>query len=181
MPSTHSPTSPLSSPSRHSPPRSRPSSQSIPILEGLGSLSEVWSMPEQWVIFKQYLTTLSEGEDSEGNPLSMVRYATFLELYARLDMEYNSGAYRDRLVEMIDEIAEHEEQFLGRERCLRCLDSGMRREVLENIKMVKAGGEAGPTVFIVIYPRVVEKLEEMLGNYQNMVMEEDQKKKKENR
>ena len=136
-------------------------------------------MPEQWAQFKDYLATLNEGEDSEGNPLSMVRYATFLELYARLDLEYNSGAHTDRLLQMVDEIAEHDEQFLGRERCLRCVDSGMRREVLNNIKMTKAGSEkAGPTVFILIYPRVVEKLEEMLGNYQNMLIEEDQKKKK---
>ena len=125
------------------------------------------------------MASLNEGEDSEGNPLSMVRYATFLDLYARLDLEYNSGAHRDRLVQLVDEIAEHEEQFLGRERCLRCIDSGMRREVLNNIKMAKASSEkAGPTVFILIYPRVVEKLEEILGNYQNMLMEEDQKKKK---
>ena len=68
------------------------------MLEGLGSLSEVWSMPEQWMTFKQYLATLNEGEDSEGKPLSMVRYATFLEMYARLDMEYNSGAHTKELV-----------------------------------------------------------------------------------
>ena len=55
----------------------------------------------------------------------------------------------------------------------------IRREVLNNIKMAKASSEkAGPTVFILIYPRVVEKLEEILGNYQNMLMEEDQKKNK---
>ena len=47
--------------------------------------------------FKQYLATLNEGEDSEGIPLSMVRYATFLELYARLDMEYTSGAHGEML------------------------------------------------------------------------------------
>ena len=136
-------------------------------------------MPKQWGKFKQYFCTLNEGEDSEGNSLLMVRYATFLEMYARLD---NSGTNRDRLVQLVDQIAEHDEQFLGRERCLRCIDSGMRREVLNNIKMAKAGSEkAGPTVFILIYPRVVEKLEEMLGNYQNMLMEEEKKKKKEKR
>ena len=136
-------------------------------------------MPEQWGKFKEYLATINEGEDSEGNPLSMMRYATFLDLYARLDMEYNSSTHSDRLVQLVDQIAEHDEQFLGRERCLRCIDSGMRREVLNNIKMAKACSEnAGPTVFILIYPRVVEKLEEMLGNYQNMLMDEDQKRKK---
>ena len=136
-------------------------------------------MPEQWEKFKQYLAIINEGEDSEGNSLSMVRYATFLEMYARLYMEYNSGTHSDRLVQLVDEIAEYEEQFLGRERCLKCIDSGTRREVLNNIKMAKACSEnAGPTVFILLYPRVVEKLEEMLGNYQNMLMDEDQKRKK---
>ena len=126
-------------------------------------------MPEQWGKFKGYLKTLIEGKDSEGNTLSMVRYA-------RLDMEYNSGTHSDRLLQMVDEIAEHDEEFLGRERCLKCIDSGMRREVLNNIKMAKACTlNAGPTVFILLYPRVVEKLEEMLGNYQNMLMDEDQK------
>lgn len=139
-------------------------------------------MPEQWGKFKEYLATIKEGQDSEGNTLSMVRYATFLDLYSKLDLEYNGGAHSDRLLQMVDEIADHDEQFLGRERCLRCIDSGMRREVLNNIKMAKASSEkAGPTVFILIYPRVVEKLEDMLGNYQNVLLEKDQKKKKEKR
>eukprot|EP00092_Neocalanus_flemingeri_P048195 GFUD01054922.1.p1 GENE.GFUD01054922.1~~GFUD01054922.1.p1 ORF type:complete len:228 (+),score=105.18 GFUD01054922.1:172-855(+) len=161
----------LPSPSPHSPPASRPSTTSLPSLDGLTSLSEVWSMPQQWDKFKQYLATISEGEDSEGQPLIMVRYATFLEMYARLDMEYRRGVSREMLVQLVTDMMEHEEQFLGRERCLKCIDTGMRREVLETVKNVKTGNEeAGPRVFIVIYPRVVDRLEEMLGNYQNMVM-----------
>merc|ERR1711874_21381 len=165
-------------PSRHSPPAS-PSSQHIPLLEGLGSLEEVWSMGKQWDRFKQYLATTSEGEDSEGKPLSMERYAIFLELYALLDKEYREGGDKARLVEMVNEIAEHEEEFMGRERCLRCVDSGARREVLANIKSVKAGkAEAGPSVFILIYPKIVDKLGELLGNYQNMLLEQQQGKVK---
>ena len=49
-------------------------------------------MPKQWGKFKEYLATINEGEDSEGNPLSMVRYATFLDLYARLDKTWSTIA-----------------------------------------------------------------------------------------
>lgn len=133
-------------------------------------------MPHQWDKFKEYLATISEGEDSAGKPLTMKRYATFLEMYARLDMEYRQGDVRENLVQLVEQIAENEEQFLGRERCLKCIDMGVRREVLKNIKSVKMGSEeAGPKVFILIYPRVVDKLGEMLGNYQNTVLEEQGK------
>ena len=136
-------------------------------------------MAKQWDRFKQYLATISEGEDSDGQPLGMERYAIFLELYAKLDMEYNNGAEKAKLVRLIEEMADHEEEFLGRERCLRCVDSAMRREVLNNVKMAKAGSDnAGPIVFMLIYPRVVDKLGEMLGNYQNMLLEEEGVKKK---
>ena len=135
-------------------------------------------MAKQWDKFKQYLATISEGEDSDGQSLSMERYAIFLELYAKLDMEYNAGADKARLVQLIGDIADHEEEFLGRERCLKCVDSAMRREVLKNIKMARSGSEkAGPTVFILIYPRVVDRLGGMLGNYQNMMLEEERVKK----
>ena len=124
---------------------------------------------------KAILATISirEGEESDGKPLTMERYAIFLEMNTRLDMEYRRGEGRERLVQLVMEIVEHDEQFLGRERCLKCIDGGIRREVLENVKNVKTGNEeAGPRVFILIYPRVVDKLGEMLGNYQNMLMRE---------
>ena len=136
-------------------------------------------MPKQWDKFKQYLATLKEDEDSDGKPLTMERYAIFLELYAMLDQEYNEGAGKERLVKVVDEIAKHEEEFFGRERFLRCLDSATRREILNNVKQVKAGEEKpGPLVFILIYPKIVDKLGELLGNYQNMVLEEERKNKK---
>merc|ERR1711874_686526 len=98
----------------------------------------------------------------------------FLELYARLDKEHREGRDKTRLMEMVSEISEHEEKFLDRERCLRCVDAGARREVLNNIKSVKAGEvEPGPAVFILLYPKIVDKLGELLGNYQNVVLEEE--------
>jgi len=178
MPSTRQSPPDPPTPSRHSPPASRPSSQHLPILEGMGSLSEVWRMPTQWDKFKQYLATLKEDEDSDGKPLTMERYAIFLELYAMLDQEYNNGTDKERLAKIVDEIAKHEEEFFGRERFLRCLDSATRKEILNNIKQVKAGEEKpGPLVFILIYPKIVDKLGELLGSYQNMVLEEEGKNK----
>ena len=110
-------------------------------------------MTHQWNKFKQYLVTIREGEDSDGQPLTMVRYAIFLEMCARLDMENKMGQRREMVVQLTMEIADSEEQFLGRERCLKCIDSGVRRKVLENIKNVKSGNvDAGPSVFILIYP-----------------------------
>merc|ERR1712025_788910 len=128
-------------------------------------------MTKQWDRFKQYLATLNEDVDSDGQPLSMERYAM-------LDKEYNDGAGNDRLLEIVAEIAEHKEEFFGRERFLRCLDSGTRKEILKNVKEAKAGKEkAGPMVFIIIYPKIVDKLLEQLGNYQNRVLEEEGKNK----
>ena len=60
----------------------------------------MWSLPQQWDKYTQYLSTIREGEDSEGHPLTMVRYAMFLEMYARLDMEYRRGEGRDKLMQM---------------------------------------------------------------------------------
>jgi len=135
-------------------------------------------MTKQWDKFKQYLATLQEDVDSDGQPLSIERYAIFLELYAMLDKLYNEGAANERLVEMVEEIAHHEEEFFGRERFLRCLDSGTRKEILRKIKDVKSGNEkAGPMVFIIIFPKIVDKLSEQLGNYQSIVLEEEEVKR----
>ena len=132
----------------------------------------MWSLPQQWEKYKQYLATISEGEDGDGRPITMDRYATFLELYARLDMEYKRGGGKEKMVEIVlQEIVEHREGFLDRERGLRCVDSGMRKEVRRRIENVRSGREEpGPQVFILIYPRVVDRLGEMLGNYQNMLI-----------
>jgi len=147
---------------------------SLHALDGLGNLSEVWSIAKQWNKFKQYLDTISEGEDSDGQPLSMVRYAIFLEMYARLDMEFRSGKGRERMVQLVKDIADHKEGFLDRERCLKCVDGGVRKEVLERVKNVRSNREeAGPRVFILVYPRVVDRLGELLGNYQNMIISQN--------
>ena len=51
----------------------------------LGSISEVWREKDKWDKFVEYLDTISEGEDSNGERMSASRYARFLELYVKLD------------------------------------------------------------------------------------------------
>ena len=59
----------------------------------LGSISEVWREKDRWDKFVKYLDPLSEGDDSDGEPMSLSRYARFLELYVKLDQlgKYPSG------------------------------------------------------------------------------------------
>ena len=85
------------------------------------------------------------------------RYATWLELYARLDAEERAGVGRERLAQLTIGILEHEEGFLDRwvaiekhitplvfidteshhqshvfrYRCLSCWDGGMRSAALD--------------------------------------------------
>ena len=51
----------------------------------LGSISEIWREKDRWDEFVKYLEPQSEGDDSEGRPMSLARYARFLELYVKLD------------------------------------------------------------------------------------------------
>ena len=57
----------------------------------LGFISEVWREKSRWDSFVEYLDTMSEGEDSNGKPMSLSRYARFLELYVKLDQLGNIG------------------------------------------------------------------------------------------
>ena len=162
------------SPSRHSPPSSRSFHRlPHPQLEGLGGgLSEVWTLPAKWDQYKLYLAGLeAEGEDSNGQPLDLQRYATFLELFVELYREWREGAGQDRLRGLVRGVVEHQEGFLDRERCLSCVDQGLRRDVMEAVRRVEGEEEdPGPAVFLPIYPRIVDKLSELLGVYQNKLL-----------
>jgi len=164
------PTSPSSAqpPSRHSPPTSRPprSNSPKPPLEGLGGLQEAWASPKHWDEFVLWLKSQSEGDDPDGVPKLLSRYATWLELYARLDAEERSGAGRERLAALTIGMMEHEEGFLDRYRCLACWDGGMRAAALDR----EEAGQVGVAVFLPLYPRVVSWLQEKLGSYQNVVL-----------
>ena len=61
----------------------------------LGSISEVWREKDRWDKFVEYLVPLSEGDDSDGKPMSLSRYARFLELYVKLDQlgKYSSETH----------------------------------------------------------------------------------------
>jgi len=153
---------------RHSPPTSRaPRSNSPkPPLEGLGGLAEAWASPKHWDEFVLWLKSQSEGDDPDGVPKLLSRYATWLELYARLDAEERAGVGRERLGQLTIGILEHEEGFLDRYRCLSCWDGGMRSAALDR----EEEGQVGVAVFLPLYPRVVSWLQEKLGSYQNVVL-----------
>merc|ERR1712210_73569 len=108
----------------------------------------------------------SEGDDFDGVPKLLSRYATWLELYARLDAEERAGAGRERLAALTKEMMEHEEGFLDKYRCLSCWDGGMRDAANDRVE----AGQVGVAVFLPLYPRVVSWLQEKLGSYQNVVL-----------
>lgn len=110
---------------------------------------------------------MNEGEDSEGRAMTLGRYARFLELYVRLDQaERVENKTQDELRSLVLAIKEDEEDFFGVERHLRCIDGGMRKQVLENVRRVRKGEKCGGTwVYQPAYPRVLDKLNEMLGTY----------------
>ena len=172
---------PASTVSRHSPPASRGPGKSGPHhLEDVGSLGEIWTNRDKWEDFKSWLRLKSEGEtDSEGEPLSLERFAIFLELYVSLDQQFRSQPDSEHCLNLVVEIETHREQFLGRERCLDCIDAVMRKTTLERIKNVREGKEKpSPAVFAIVYQRVVDKLSELLGSYQNSLLEQEKSRKK---
>ena len=79
-----------------------------------------------------------------------------------------SGFYTCTIRKRINFCRDHEEDFFGMERCLRCIDKGMRGQVLSNLRRVnKDGVPAGSWVYQPVYPRVLDKLNELLGHFQN--------------
>ena len=150
--------------SRHSPPSSRPVSDVLyPELEDVDNLGSLWKNPEKWSLFKSWLRAQSEGEDSDGVPLSLERYAIFIELFVSLTNAGDNGGH-----EAFMEIVNHKEKFLGNERCLKCVDAGVRKFVMSDIKKVKQGTmKASPQIFALVYQKVIDRLIELLGSYQN--------------
>ena len=97
--STSSTTSQPPPPSRHSPPASRPSSLDSnlhPELDNIESLDSIRNHGVQWKQFKSWLRDQNEGHDSDGESLSLERYAIFLELYSNLDHLEASKASSDQ-------------------------------------------------------------------------------------
>ena len=102
-----------------------------------------------------------------GNPMKMGRYARFLELYVLLDQAQRvEGQPEPQVKALVLQIKDDPEDYFGTERCLRCIDMVMRRQVLENVKKVRKGEKSpGTWVYHPVYSRVLDKLNEMLGAY----------------
>ena len=168
--------------SRHSPPITRLSTKLSGLSDLPSDLSSVWIDLQEWKQFKKYATNLSEGEDSDGRKMSLGRYCEFLELYAELDSEFRSEKRNgEKLSWLVENIMNHEEGFLDRERGLKVVDSGLRREILDNVRKVREKYiEPGPHIFVLMYQRVLDKLNELVGNYQNMLIEEERRRRKVN-
>ena len=80
--------------------------------------------------------------------------------------EENEEIGVDEVNAFIMHIRQHKEDFLGPERCLRCIDKAMRKEVLGNIRQVKEGKmKGGKWVYQPIYSPVLDKLNDLLGSY----------------
>ena len=80
--------------------------------------------------------------------------------------EENEETTAEELKAFVLHIREHEEDFFGDDRCLRCIDKAMRKEVLRNIKQVKEGkARGGKLVYQPAYSPVLDKLNELLGSY----------------
>ena len=87
-------------------------------------------------------------------------------MYLYSFLEENEETTADELKAFVLYIREHEEDFFGPERCLRCIDKAMRTEVLRNIKQVKEGkAKGGRLVYQPAYSPVLDKLNELLGSY----------------
>ena len=101
------------------------------------------------------------------------RYARFLKLYVDLyhrekylrEERMDPNADRE-LKEMVMNIKTDPEDYFGVERCLKCIDAGVRKEVIENVKKVKKGqSQPGAWVYQPAYPIVLDKLNNFLGTY----------------
>ena len=140
----------------------------------LGSITEIWQSRNEWLKFCQFLdnTMEPEGFDSENVPIKLSRYALFLKLYVELYhrekylQEQRTANSQEELKKMVLNIKSHEEDFFGTERCLRCIDAGVRRQVLDNLKQVKTNKKpAGAWVYQPAYSPVLDKLNSLVAVY----------------
>ena len=161
-------------PSRHSPPASRPQSLSgnlHPELDGIESLSEI-KRSTKWTEFVSWLRTQeAEGEDEDGRPLTLERYAKFSELVTILETRHSQQPGTQAVREAFLEIVNHEEKFFGKYRCLKCVDGGLRAAIMKEARDVKAGSKVPPLeILFMINQRVEDRLSELLATYQKYVI-----------
>ena len=172
-PPSRSTQSSLPSPSKHSPPASRPGSFKTdphPDFDNIESLADIKKCDEKWEEFKSWLRDQTEpGED--GSPLSLERYAVFSELYDQFESAKNKS---DERKAVFLQIMNHPLKFFGNYECLQCVDSGMRKVLLEQKKKVKEGSDVPSSE---VFAKVIEGVEDRLsgllkgeGGYQNYVI-----------
>ena len=147
----------------------------LPDCDGLkmGSLTEVWKNGQEWLKFCSYLESHEpEGMDSSGSPLKLSRYARFLQLYVNLHYEEEKlrrtwdKSSETRLKVLVDDIKNHPEGFFDSERCLSCIDAGIRNKILANLKSLKLGRvKPGAWIYQPAYSPVLQKLDYLLGFY----------------
>ena len=147
-----------------------------PVELRLGSITGIWKSRPDWSQFRQYLETMEpEGDDSQGTPMKLSRYAYFLELYVNLyeqekhlreEVIDDDQAVNQKLKEMVMNIKTDPEDFFGTERCLKCVHSGVRKEILDNVKKVRKDQmQAGAWVYQPAYSPVLDKLNTLVGSY----------------
>ena len=107
--------------------------------------------------------------------MELSRYAYFLELYVNLYEQEkhlreegidDDQAVNQKLKEMVMNIKTDPEDFFGTERCLKCVHSGVRKEILDNVKKVRKDQmPAGAWVYQPAYSPVLDKLNTLVGSY----------------
>ena len=166
----------IPAPSKHSPPATRPQSYKDnlhPELDDIESLSEIIKNKQKWEEFKSWVRNdcESEGSDSDGE-LLFDRYLIFLEVFLDFQSRHKADPTSEATRQSFLSIANHGEKFFGVERYLKVMDSEMRSEIVDKIKKVKSGSlQPSPEIFSRLYPKVWDKTSELLGHYQNHIIE----------
>ena len=84
----------------------------------------------------------------------------------------DSKSSNEELKTMVFDIKQHPEDFFGLERSLSCIDAGVRKEVLTNLKKVRKNeSPPGSWVYQTVYSRVLDKLNHMLSGYNQWMLQ----------
>ena len=137
----------------------------------MGSITEVWKNKPQWDKFYDFLDKFEpEGIDSAGEPMKLSRYAKFLEHYVQLhykELEIRKqNKNENELKNMILALKIDSEGYFDTERCMKCIDTGVRNQIMTNLLDLKKGRvQPGVWIYQPAYSPVLDKLNYMLGFY----------------
>ena len=80
---------------------------------------------------------------------------------------------------MVFKIKTHPEDFFGTERYLSCIDAGVRKDVLTNLKKIRRNeSPAGAWVYRNVYSKVLDKLNYLVGGYNDLRLLHEAEEKK---